>query len=438
MRNPLPCGPVVLAAALLLGHAARAAAAETPTLESGLLARAPALVRHFQAKKYRNVGVLKFLVARPGDRGFSDNVGTLNMLLARRLEVALVLANDPKAPVGIIRNASAVAARTTGASHRSPAGRKKLFEPDYPLAWGKRQVRADAFVTGIAQVSKDLRTLTVSLLAFGPDSKGLTQLGSDFVVRNDAGKLAEMGQSFVLRGGPHDDTALAAAARTHEGDGLHPLQQSSPPVRLVVLYDGKPVRIEFRDGKAFLPEPRAEQKVAFRLVRDDSKVRYGVVLKVNGENTADRQRGPDLHCSRWVLAPGARPITITGYQVDDDHEEPFRVLSRAESKRREVNYGEDVGTITLTVFRQQTREPEPPGPDEARQQKRLQAVAQARLPGNKEDFQALKSALLAEAIEERGLIVPGSKVKSRTRTVEFRPAPTPVMTATLFYYSPKR
>jgi hypothetical protein len=66
-----------------------------------------------EEKKYRNVGVLKFLVAREGKKDFSDNAGTLNMLLARRLEVALVLANDRKNLLGIIRNASAVAARCT-------------------------------------------------------------------------------------------------------------------------------------------------------------------------------------------------------------------------------------------------------------------------------------------------------------------------------------
>ena len=35
----------------------------------------------------------------------SDNLGTINALLARRLEVALVLANDPRNPIGIIDDA---------------------------------------------------------------------------------------------------------------------------------------------------------------------------------------------------------------------------------------------------------------------------------------------------------------------------------------------
>src|SRR5947209_3853267 len=129
-------GPV--AALLLLGLALPAAgAAEALTLERALVQQAPALIKHFKAAGCKNVGVLKFQVARPGSSRFSDNVGTLNMLLARRLEVALVLSNDAKNPVGVLRNTSAVAARTSGANHLSAPGRKKLFEPNYPLAWGK-------------------------------------------------------------------------------------------------------------------------------------------------------------------------------------------------------------------------------------------------------------------------------------------------------------
>src|SRR5215212_3789528 len=88
-------------------------------LEGALLDRAKGLVKHCQQNQYKTVGVLKFLVLK--DRGgFSDNLGTINTLLARRLEVALVLANDPRRPIGVIDDASVLAARTPGASHRTP------------------------------------------------------------------------------------------------------------------------------------------------------------------------------------------------------------------------------------------------------------------------------------------------------------------------------
>jgi hypothetical protein len=174
--------------------------------------------------------------------------------------------------------------------------------------------------------------------------------------------------------------------------------------------------------------------VALRLRRDDTKTRYGVVLKVNGENTIGRQRLPDLSCRRWILDPGAGPITITGYQIDARTAEQFRVLSRRESKAREMDYGADVGTITLTVFREQQKE-EVSDPTEEKEQRNARLAARAQLPQN-ETYQDLKTALLAEAndSETRGLIGEGEKVESKVREVKFKAEPTPVMSVTLIYY----
>jgi hypothetical protein len=413
-----------------------AAAVELQSLERGLVQQSPALIEHFKANGSKNVGVLKFLVAREGGKGFSDSVGTLNMLLARRLEVALVLVNDPKTPVGVIRNASAVAARTKGANHLTLPGRKRLFEPDYPLAWGKDEVKADAFVTGTALISKDLSKLTVSLFSLDRGKDKLEPLGKAFEVRNDSGKLAEMNESFVVRGGAEDGQAVAAAASVKGNKVRHPLATNGSPVSLEILYDNEPVRIEYRDGKAFAPEPREEQTVAFRMRRDGLKARYGVVLKVNGENTIAKQRQPDLHCRRWILDPGSGPITVDGYQLDDKTLEKFHVLSRAASKAREMDYGKDVGTVSVTVFREQGKEDlGDAGEEKAARNARL--VAKVVLP-TKGTYDALKKELLEEANESevRGLVVPGARVTSAVKTVEFNPAPTPVMSATIIYYRP--
>ncbi len=435
---------VVLAGALLVGALFAAgrgepttpvAPAEAPSLERGLVGQAPALIKHFQARGHKNVGVLKFLIAREGGKGFSDNAGTLNLLMARRLEVALVLANDNRNPVGIIRNASAVAARTRGANHLNLAGRRKLFEPDYPLAWGRSEVKADAFVTGTAHISDDLRKLTVSLFVFDKGKNRLEQVGGDFDVRSDARKLVEMNESFILRGLFDEGKAVLTAAAVRDRKAKHPLAGDELPVRLTVLYDNVPVKVEHRDGRAFVPEPKEGQEVAFRLGRDGSKERYGVVLKVNGENTILRQREPDLHCGRWVLDPGARPFAIRGFQLDTKTAKEFRVASLSESKAREVNYGPDVGTITMTVFRELKKE-EVFDPLKARAERREQAVGQARLP-HKGSYRELKAALLSEANDEpRGLIVEGEKVASKVQVVKFRPDPTPVMSVTIVYYKP--
>src|SRR5262245_66682710 len=92
-------------ALIVVGIAAPARGAD---LEGALLDRAKALIKHSQAKGYTNVGVLKFLGTKDG-RIVSDNLGTVNTLVARRLELALVLANDPRNPVGVIDDATAVA-----------------------------------------------------------------------------------------------------------------------------------------------------------------------------------------------------------------------------------------------------------------------------------------------------------------------------------------
>src|SRR6476620_9348069 len=157
----------MLRTAFALAVLAVTAPAHGADLEGALLDRAKALVKFSQAKGYKTVGVLKFLGTKDGNV-FSDNLGTVNALLARRLEVALVLANDPRNPIGIIDDASAVAARTPGASHRNPKGREILLAARYKLAWGDPRVRVtpDAFLTGLVSVGKDLKTLRVSFLYF--------------------------------------------------------------------------------------------------------------------------------------------------------------------------------------------------------------------------------------------------------------------------------
>src|SRR5467141_1148920 len=92
----------LLAAALLAAPAA--APASSDELDAKLRAAAPAVLKYVKAKKYENVGVLKFLVDR-GDGKPTDNAGALNLGLADRLEVALILAL-PNDDLGVIYRAS--------------------------------------------------------------------------------------------------------------------------------------------------------------------------------------------------------------------------------------------------------------------------------------------------------------------------------------------
>src|SRR5581483_5045014 len=201
-----------------------------------------------------------------------------------------------------------------------------------------------------------------------------------------------------------------------------------------VLYNGKPVRVEVRDGKAFVPEPAQGQTVEFVLAKDGTPRRFGVVLKVNGENTLDKQRLPDARCRMWVLAAPKEAVAVRGYQLGTDRLETFRVLSVPESKAREVNYGADVGTITVTVFPEEKGPA--PAPDLAEDAAEKTAVAVAKLPAEpSKSFDSLKAKLLEDA--NRGLIAEGAQVAGAVQVVKFTPAATPVMTLTVVYYKAK-
>jgi hypothetical protein len=134
-------------------------------------------MKYCQERGFRSIGMLKFLVHKEGQDKLSDNAGTLNLTIARQLELGLLLANDPLKPIGIIEGASAVAAQTPAVNHLTREGRLKLFELDYPLAWGKEKVKADAFLTGVVGISGDLKTLKIQFHVFDQKSNKLESLG---------------------------------------------------------------------------------------------------------------------------------------------------------------------------------------------------------------------------------------------------------------------
>jgi hypothetical protein len=413
------------------------------SLERGLLKQAPNLIKYFKAQGYKNVGVLKFLAMREGDEKFSDNIGAMNLLTARRLETALILANDPKNPVGIIDNASAVASRIAGASHLKKDSRQKLFTSEYPLAWGNDMVRPDAFVTGKAVISKDLRKLTLSLEVFDGNANKLAPWGGDFEVANSTDRLAEMGESFDLRGvfdagqtevvkAKSQQKLYQEAVKVYQQKVKHPAdptRNDQPPVTLEVRYDGTKVPLEFRDGKAYIREPRQGQTVVFGLKRDNSKEKYGVVLKVKGENTLEKQRLPDLTCKKWILFPGKGPWEIRGFYAGDVLEK-FRVASDAESGQRRFHYGHDVGTITMTVFHEQKGKTRPGILDDDAPYQMVVKKLTA-LPERPINYNALKAQLLADA--NRGLIVEGQREASKVDIVRFSADPNPIMSVTIVY-----
>ncbi len=450
---------IFVAAVVCLAVASSEAADD---LEKQLLKQSRPMMDAIRAKGYRNIGVLKFRI-KNGDAPATDRLGMLNTRLARKLELALILANKVNDPVGIIKDASSTAATIPGASHLTAEGRAKLFTTEYPLAWGTTKVVPDALLTGAAAISTDLQTMTVGVMSFDAKTLELQPLAT-FDVQLDLEDLLDSGESFTVRG-VFDNASLqltqeerkekasseartasvatkteTETAKTPTVAKVHPLspQNADAPVTLEIRYDGQPQTIEFRGGAAFVAEPRENQRVTLVVRRKgNSDRRLGIVIKVNGENTLYGQKDPDPQCSSWIMAPGLKEIQIVGYQIDENTLKPFRVLSQQESKAKEIDYGEFVGSISISVFPEQTVAPKP--------------AADLALTDEGEDFSILTKGSLPSSTPSnpgalrqqlaqnttRGLIADGVAVDRKVTTTSFQKDSIPIMSASVKYYNPQ-
>jgi len=232
------------------------------------------------------------------------------------------------------------------------------------------------------------------------------------------------------------------AVKVKTKDSQFPLNDSAAPLKLEILYDGQPVAIETRDGRAFVQEPQQGQKVEIAIVRSsNTSGRLGVVLKVNGENTLYRQTVSDLECAKWILSPEHVRTVVRGYQIDGTNEmESFAVLSQEASAQRAMDYGRHVGQIQVTVFKEEDLKladdlpPVIPDEDEEDLVAMLRGIQPRKTPQN---LSALKHQLRLAGKDEqetRGLIVQDKVAKNEIEIVSFTPDPTPVMSATITYY----
>jgi hypothetical protein len=431
-------------------------------LERQLLKSSPAIMNALRDKSYQSVGVLKFRV-KNGKAPATDRQGILNRRLAEKLELALILANKVSNPIGIVRDASATAATIEGATHLTAEGRAKLFTKDYPLAWGKTRVVPDAFLTGVAAMTTDLQSMTVVITSFDAKKLELEEVVR-FDVKLDLEDLLESGESFTVRG-VFDNASLkmtederkdkastearvasietkteTEAVTKPTQSKVHPLspQNADAPVTLEIRYDGKPQPIEFRGGAAFVVEPAENQKVTLLVRRKGTATgRLGVVVKVNGENTLYQQKEPDPQCASWIMPADRKEIRIDGYQVDEKTLKEFRVLSEKESKAKEIDYGEFVGAISISVFKEKTATPKP-------------QPLELALTDEGEDFDILKKGTqpgstpanpgalrqqLAQTVATRGLIADGVVVDRKIATTAFEKDTIPVMSASVKYYN---
>ncbi len=444
--RPLPAMRAVLLVLIALASVQFAAADEKKPadLQAQMIAQAPKILDYLRGKGYKTVGVLKFRVKKGADP-ISDSVGALNSLMADRLEIALIMKDSLQASdqIGIIHKASDEAAKLPGATHLTPEGRKTLFEGKYKLAWGDQAATPDVFITGLVQITPDLHEMSINLLAFGRDGGALEKVIPPFQAPVDAASLSELGESFVLRGGFDggnvkltETAAVETAYKIKAKEASFPLSDRSAPVTLEIYYDGKLAPIDYKSGQAKVAEPNERQQIAFRIRRNSADGRrYAVVLKVNGENTLFREKDRDLECKKWILEKDVQKLDVIGFQLDKKQTALFKVLSRHESQKSEMYYGNDVGLISLTVFVEQTGMP--PAGDIGDDEADMVAVKRGGFPeGTAGDLGTLRSKLALSANELRGVVVDGEKTKHEIQIVQFTPNPTPAMSVVIRYYKP--
>lgn len=456
----------IVAAVLFL--APSLSAGELPTLESALRNKAEEILKFARDRGAKNIGVLKFLV-RVGDQPESDNVGTLNLALANRLTVALILACKDE-EIGIVSNANEVLANRS-ANHLDAEGRIRCFRArGFSLAWGDPEifVKPDLFITGRAHLSPNLETTVIRLEAFGEDGHIDTSLG-EIRVKTTVQTLIDTGHSYLItrkthpqlfrgaRGGEDEDLDSPAvnlsqrysAHLTTTPDSSLPDIDADAPIRVLVFYGDESVPVK----RGEVREPQVGQKVWFRLENLSDEV-YGVVLKVNGENSIFREKLPDAECHKWILKPGGA-INVRGFQMSLGQREDFVVRTPEESKANEIRYGEHAGTFQISAFRarsntptstpQPSPSPAPSSPTVAEPQEAIAAIARGVVKPEGIRPADLKS--LQRELRRRQKSVEGARglVDADTNNpqphpvekVSFEPEPTiPVMTYTIRYYKP--
>jgi hypothetical protein len=433
--------------------------AASDPLDEALIDKAKGVLDTLKKKGFQNVGVIKFLV-RHGDGPTQDDVGDLNLSLANKVEVALILANTDE-KFGIIDKASEAVVREKllMANHRTEDGRKAFFVRKYELAWSRDRVDASGFVTGVATFSPDLRKLTIKLQVFDKSGK-IEDIAGEVSAATNPEMLAQAGFSYALS--PARQKALVAGdppptrdVQTREiveqvakGTAPPPKSVAAPPaplascpIKWTVLYGGQPVAIT---GNA-VPEPKAADRVEF-VLSNPTQGTYAVVLLVNGENTLYQERVAPAACRKWVLAPGSS-VTIRGFQTSADTVAPFEVLLPGQPIPDAVRYEEHAGTFRLVVFHGKMTDVNPA--DNMAKLKPEDAATLARTRGGTrpdgikpQTLQALQADLRGRFGTDgaRGYVVKGGATeKFETKSVYFAASPElPVADISLRYFTPKK
>jgi len=345
------------------GQVARASNLDDGYLKGGAAAR---VREHLQKNGYKNVGVLRFEVKK-GKSAPSMNVGTMNSLVATRLENALILVMERENPIGITRNAGAVAARRDpDANWHTEAGREKLFKGDYPLAWGGKSVDVDAFLTGTVEISPDYRETKIIVKIFDKKNTNLRSVGAPIAVKMDRDALREIGQGFVISkralnqiaskgavpDSEVDNIVLGGAVKGTAVDKRDNLAKIREYLDFAILFDDVPAGLKSEGERSVIDTPAPDQKVTIKLV---AKEKLGLLLRVNGINTINKEGSERdrLESSWWVLEPGKEYLIRGFYEGGKVY--PFKVVAETEVDKSELGADQERhGIISFEIFKSAT------------------------------------------------------------------------------------
>ena len=366
-----------LAAALVACFAPSLVRADALDVE--LMKRAPEIRDYLLKKQYRGVGVLSFRLQR-GTATPSFRGGQIIQNLPERLETALIVALDEsKHPLKVAHHAAAEAGKHfQGANYRTEEDRTRLFNINYPQAWGnpRPRIALDVFLTGKVVVAPNLKTVTVEIEAFDRADPAVVQDVLRFQVPVDRHILADVGQGFsmsTLNKGrsylravsdddivqsqsaavkepksPNDSTAVFASTAAAKSSGL--------PIRLMIYYDDveQPIEADLSAGDAnYKVRTPTEGEVLEVGVENLTDQALGLVLTVNGLSTLYEEKGQADKLKKWILQPGQEYRIKGYYRKDDETYKLIKALSEEASVERYDDLGgdESAGLIYAYVFR---------------------------------------------------------------------------------------
>lgn len=394
MKRPLRYLAVMAGLALLSPAVARA-----DKLDLKLNEETPKVIKYLKSHGYKNVGVLHFRSQKSTEKAPRFDAGLINGNMAERLENLLVMhdgqAKNPEQPAyGVIHNASATARKEkVGAWYTNETERKKLFKVEYPLAWGDKKVKADAFLTGKVSISEDLKTTRVTIECFDARAPEKIVKVESFTCDTDRNVVREFNLPYTLTKAQHQTLARGLKSAKSRDQGQQAQQkvddvvlqqahqqqkQGNKPQNKPGTQDGPATTQTIggialkitASGKEFTPAANSSQQGFYQMecpprdteivmsLTNTTEKELGVVLKVAGFSTVGEQKEAPEQCRKWLVPPMSQApknvYHIKGFYTGDkfDALKKFVVMSKDEAKQALQNGQqlENIDLIEVYVF----------------------------------------------------------------------------------------